>query len=117
MYYEEQWIDGTFSWRTSPDGAWTAYTTNELAWRYQCESKQGAAAYERGRKDALELTRGQPMTPGRWTTDKPIRQGWYWFRNGVRLEVVRIDQPFVPDSIAEAYYQGGEWYGPLEAPP
>ena len=37
MYYEERWIDGKFCWRTSPDGAWTAYTANELAHRYQAE--------------------------------------------------------------------------------
>ena len=29
MYYEERWIDGKFCWRTSPNGAWTAYTANE----------------------------------------------------------------------------------------
>ena len=37
MYYEERWIDGKFCWRTSPNGAWTAYTANELAHRYQAE--------------------------------------------------------------------------------
>ena len=37
MYYEERWIGGKFCWRTSPNGAWTAYTANELAHRYQAE--------------------------------------------------------------------------------
>ena len=59
MYYEERWIGGKFCWRTSPDGAWTAYTANELAHRYQAELQrahdlQRALDAEREKVKALE---------------------------------------------------------------
>ena len=44
MYYEEQWIEGALCWRTSPDGAWTRYTANELAHRYESAEKRAADA-------------------------------------------------------------------------
>ena len=44
MYYEEQWIEGALCWRTSPYGAWTRYTANELAHRYESAEKRAAAA-------------------------------------------------------------------------
>ena len=44
MYYEEQWVDGALCWRTSPDGAWTRYTANELAHRYESAEKRASDA-------------------------------------------------------------------------
>ena len=44
MYYEEQWIEGALCWRTSPNGAWTRYTANELAHRYESAEKRAADA-------------------------------------------------------------------------
>ena len=44
MYYEEQWIEGALCWRTSPDGAWTRYTANELAHRYESAEKRASDA-------------------------------------------------------------------------
>ena len=44
MYYEEQWVDGALCWRTSPTGAWTRYTANELAHRYESAEKRAADA-------------------------------------------------------------------------
>lgn len=44
MYYEEQWIEGALCWRTSPYGAWTRYTANELAHRYESAEKRAADA-------------------------------------------------------------------------
>jgi DNA repair exonuclease SbcCD ATPase subunit len=61
MYYEEQWVDGALCWRTSPTGAWTRYTANELAHRYESAEKRAAdaqATVEALRAEKLMLERG-----------------------------------------------------------
>ena len=30
MYYDEAWINGVLKYRTSPDGPWYVYTTEQL---------------------------------------------------------------------------------------
>lgn len=62
MYYEERWIDGKFCWRTSPNGAWTAYTANELAHRYQAELQRAhdlQRALDAEREKVKELEEGK----------------------------------------------------------
>ena len=62
MYYEERWIGGKFCWRTSPDGAWTAYTANELAHRYQAELQRAhdpQRALDAEREKVKELVANQ----------------------------------------------------------
>lgn len=59
----------------------------------------------------------------RWTNDKPIKPGWYWWREWlVDRWIVRVVQ--VVDYAHTQYTLGhghvkrlnGEWAGPLEPP-
>jgi len=55
-----------------------------------------------------------------WTTDKPTKPGWYWYRpyrDGQHVEVCRVYEieidywtTIIPPQT------GGEWAGPLEPP-
>ena len=65
----------------------------------------------------------ESMSPYRWSTNKPARPGWYWFR-GLAHEadpfIVLIDQAGEfqwPDGgFQEVTLAHGEWAGPIEEP-
>ena len=65
----------------------------------------------------------QGWTGMTWTTEKPTKPGWYWWRNNAsEPRVVNIWQSRVHASIlkasglGEVLYCDGEWAGPLEPP-
>jgi len=66
-----------------------------------------------------------------WTTDKPTKPGWYWYRENNRLCVwyVRVGDGkrtelwvYQPHRISDGhgiqlfYFKGGEWAGPIKEP-
>lgn len=62
-----------------------------------------------------------------WTTDKPTKEGWYWYReNGQAAVIVQcysidpIEGPMLWEFGLEQDFHGvnspGEWFGPLEIP-
>lgn len=67
-----------------------------------------------------------------WTTDKPTRPGWYWWRNPelhYRAQVCRVSHARAPhdgEALGVAYTDGerytladmvgGEWAGPILEP-
>ena len=59
-----------------------------------------------------------------WTTDSPIREGWYWLRldnetkQVVIVYVIDADRMVGIGTEAEGQpsLQKGTWYGPLEPP-
>jgi len=62
-----------------------------------------------------------------WTTDKPTKPGWYWYRpaSDQNIEVVEIARPHGdlhiymlghPDLCPPYEQVEGEWAGPLEPP-
>lgn len=63
----------------------------------------------------------------KWTTEKPSRAGWYWWRMGTRdAEIVEIEeiagiltvfQTGYDENLAKSVkFWEGEWAGPLEEP-
>ena len=73
----------------------------------------------------LALGRSTGTADMNWTTEKPTQPGWYWLRNLIGLEIVKVwdtrrglrvgflngNRCFLKMDIA------GEWAGPLEPPP
>jgi hypothetical protein len=73
--------------------------------------------------------RGSSRPPPSWTRKPPTKEGWYWYRDADRDEVVLhvsdplgnkqwkardwIDGRHILRLIAE---YDGEWWGPLEVP-
>ncbi len=56
---------------------------------------------------------GAPMTAGqRWRKERPTKPGYYWFKIDERLEIVDVPTGEWGE-LASAYYQGGEWQGPI----
>jgi len=60
-----------------------------------------------------------------WTTDKPTKPGWYWYRgecDGHTVKVIHFidddgDGPYLATSDDVALNDlGGEWAGPVEPP-
>jgi hypothetical protein len=74
--------------------------------------------------------RQSQQAPPSWTRTPPKREGWYWYRDAERDEVVlHVFDPLgnkqwkawdwqegQPMLCAIANYEG-EWWGPLEIPP
>ena len=64
-----------------------------------------------------------PMSPHRWSNNKPTRPGWYWFR-GLAHEadpfIVLVDEAGEfqwPDGgFQEVSLAHGEWAGPIDEP-
>ena len=64
-----------------------------------------------------------------WTSEKPKRPGWYWYRDVTTPETVGIIQLMVDQdgqlmdvddfrsrSLTDERYENFEWAGPLEPP-
>ena len=56
-----------------------------------------------------------------WTTEKPTKSGWYWWRrrgDPFVLSVVEIEGQLFANgaSVEELTDHDGEWSGPLEEP-
>jgi hypothetical protein len=56
-----------------------------------------------------------------WTTDKPTKPGWYWWRNlkdGMQPSMTLVDKDKGGLYAGGSYvsFIGGEWAGPLEPP-
>jgi hypothetical protein len=59
-----------------------------------------------------------------WTTEHPVKEGWYWFRmdneenRTVIVYVISADRMVAVGSDTEGNpaLQKGAWYGPLEPP-
>jgi len=59
----------------------------------------------------------------KWTTDRPTKPGWYWFRcpNIMRppeiVEVFSTGEQWHIDGVRNNVANlDGQWYGPLEVP-
>lgn len=69
------------------------------------------------------ITAALDASKPQWTTEKPVREGWYWWRNHRKVKDASMTQVFKDHEgcHAEGYkvaahYWDGEWYGPLEPP-
>lgn len=59
-----------------------------------------------------------------WTTDKPEKSGWYWYRENNNAQVAFIEfgpsghgiAEFCEDCRESLFLLNGEWAGPLEVP-
>jgi hypothetical protein len=63
-----------------------------------------------------------------WTTDKPTKPGWYWYRRSGSSEALLVHHGFACDQIVELpgvdepvtfrteNIDNGQWAGPLEPP-
>ena len=63
-----------------------------------------------------------------WTTEKPIKEGFYWIRFEERFEHLGVVEISRIDGMLHIFFPGGdenyelvdhfdaEWYGPLEPP-
>ncbi len=64
-----------------------------------------------------------------WTSEKPSKPGWYWYRatdqGEPSIERVVVDRRHGrtcmvledgPEGLEEVALYGGEWFGPLEVP-
>ncbi|WP_447973589.1 hypothetical protein [Nitrospira sp. Kam-Ns4a] len=58
-----------------------------------------------------------------WTTDKPLKAGWYWYRGEAREAdplIVQVDETGLfqwPDgTFQEVKLTRGEWAGPIALP-
>lgn len=82
----------------------------------QCGAQVAAGVHE-----PLESELEQAMT--RWTTERPTRAGWYWWRDAHTSWVFKIE--LHPDLDVLCYREahdlypigdilGGEWQGPIE---
>lgn len=66
--------------------------------------------------------------PLRWTTEKPLSSGWYWYKDGTASVVVSVEiGTFDSFHIEWVWFTGartqvplaslrGEWAGPLDPP-
>lgn len=84
-------------------------------------------------KQRLQLLQSQVSAKPVWTTEKPTKQGWYWYREAggvIMIELVQFERSDAPLLFALMYrsqrgsYQYeqqveeffGEWAGPVEVP-
>lgn len=60
------------------------------------------------------------LTP-RWTSERPMKAGWYWWRNTFgEIDVVEVEPRVMAKGLrANGHpieHLNGEWAGPLEVP-